>query len=93
MLTVVDVVTPVVVMLNFCEVWRPAWIRTEAGTAATPGFELDSVTVVPADGAGAFNCTSFEVTETPPFTVLAESLTAYGVPGLRVRGADAVTEL
>ena len=69
MVTPVDALTAEVVILN------APWIAPEgtvmlAGTVAALGFELASVTTVPAGGAGTLNVTTFALLAAPPVSVL-----------------------
>jgi hypothetical protein len=50
--TGVEALTGVVVMVKEADVLAFCWIVSEAGTDATAGFELDSVTAAPPGGAG-----------------------------------------
>jgi hypothetical protein len=75
MVTVVADVTALVVIVKYSDIFRPASIVTDAGTAATAGLELTREMAASA-GAGSSNCTAFDGTLWPPFTVVSESFTA-----------------
>jgi hypothetical protein len=68
MVTAVEVVTVVVVMVNVADFW-PLGTVTLAGTLATEGFELVSVTGCPAVQAG-YAIYTVAITAFPPFTEL-----------------------
>ena len=92
-MTVVGEVTALVAMVKLCDSLAPAGTSTVAGTEATAGLELDSITLVPPDGAAPFICTWLEGTEAPPVTELAERVTAVGDAGLTISVAALVIPL
>ena len=74
--------------MKFPEVTAPADTCTDAGTVATDGLPLESVTVAPLAGAGASRVTVLEVRGAAPPTADAEArLTEATVSGFKVSTA------
>ena len=92
--TGVLVATAVVDILNAGVVVAPAAICTVAGTAATIGLLLVSLTAAPAAGAGASRVTVFDATGTAPPTIdEGFRLTEATPSGVTVRVAVTATSL
>lgn len=85
--------TVFVVMLKAGELAAPAAIATEAGTTATDGSELASVTTMPPDGAGPSRFTLFAVVVFPPATDVGERVTDCSDTGFTVRLTVLLTPL
>lgn len=92
--TGVVVLTAVVAIINAAERVAPPLTVTEEGTAATAGLLLESVTVAPAEGAGASRVTVLEALEpVPPTTNVGDKFTSATPSGLTVRVAITLTPL
>jgi hypothetical protein len=90
MVTGVELATAVVVMVNFTLV-VPAGIVTLTGTEAAAGFELESETVTPFAGAGAFTYTRLLMVLLPPAMAAGDSATEDTATGSSVSTAVFVT--
>lgn len=66
--TGVDTPTTLVVIANVRDTVAPGAMLTDAGTAATAGLLLASVTLAPADGAAASSVTVLELSGAEPPT-------------------------
>ena len=80
-------------MVNAGDTVAPPATVTEAGTAATPGLLLISVTTTPPAGAGAFSVIVFKVVDVPPKTDAGDNVTAEGLGGNTVKIAVAAGPL
>ena len=91
MLTSVAELTELVVMVNAGDTVAPPATVTEAGTAATPGLLLISVTTTPPAGAGPLSVTVFAVVDVPPSTDAGDKVTADGLGASTVKVPGTVT--
>jgi hypothetical protein len=92
MVTGVFAFTAVVVILKPADVVAPAANLTDAGSDATAGLLLVSVTVAPAEGAGASSVTVFVAPAgAPPTTDNGERFSVATPSGVTVRVAVART--
>ena len=92
MVTGVFALTAVVVILKPADVVAPAPNLTDAGSVATAGLLLVTVTVAPAVGAGASSVTVFVApAAAPPTTDEGERFTEATPSGVTVRVAVACT--
>lgn len=88
--TIALAVTAVVVMVNDADV-APEGIVTLAGTEATSGSPLVSVTTSPSAGAGPFNTTALREVVWPPVTVVGRSVSDASCGEFTARVAVLVT--
>ena len=91
MLTGVAELTELVMMVKAGDTIAPPATVTEAGTVATAGLLLISVTTAPPAGAGPLRVTVFKVIDVPPKTDAADKVTAEGLGGCTVKVPIAVT--